>query len=267
MIVNTSAMITLVNEKLIPADNEYSETVMLHGLDEQLVTGKIIKNTSLKIDGVNIHWDVCKAPLTDAVILGLDILDTLCAVINRSTPTLTINNKHIGSKEEKLQLGHLLLEFKDVFAKHDLDLGCLTAVRHKIDTKDNAPVKHRMQRTPLEFQDLEQQHLDKLLNAGVITPSSSEWASAPVLVRKKDGTVRRCIDYRALNDRTVKYCFPIPIIEDCLDSLQGTTNFCTFWTLPVVIIRSNWSQKTRKNRILTRYGLFEYTRMGIGLAL
>ncbi|CAC5406987.1 unnamed protein product [Mytilus coruscus] len=93
MIVDTAAMITLVNEKLIAADNEDSETVTLRGLGEQLVTGKIIKNTSLDIDRVNIQWDMCKAPLTDDVILGLDILGTLGAVINLSTPTLTINNK------------------------------------------------------------------------------------------------------------------------------------------------------------------------------
>ncbi|CAC5392095.1 unnamed protein product [Mytilus coruscus] len=87
MIRDTAAMITLVNEKLIPADNEDSETVTLRGLGEQLVTEKIIKNTSLDIDRVNIQWDVCKAPLTDDVILELDILDTLGAVINLSTPT------------------------------------------------------------------------------------------------------------------------------------------------------------------------------------
>ncbi|CAC5372366.1 unnamed protein product [Mytilus coruscus] len=90
-------MITLVNEKLIPADNEDSETITLRGLGEQLVTGMIIKNTSLDIYRVNIQWDVCKAPLTDDVILGLDILDTLRAVINLSTPTLTINNKVINA--------------------------------------------------------------------------------------------------------------------------------------------------------------------------
>ncbi|CAC5381224.1 unnamed protein product [Mytilus coruscus] len=97
MIVDTAAMITLVNEKLIPADNEDSETITLGGWGEQLLTGKIIKNTSLDIDRVNIQWDVCKAPLTDDVILGLDILDTLGAVINLSTPILTINNTVINA--------------------------------------------------------------------------------------------------------------------------------------------------------------------------
>jgi hypothetical protein len=69
-------------------------------------------------------------------------------------------------------------------------------------------VKQRMRRTPFGFQDVEQQHLDRMIKAGVIRSSTSEWASAPVLVRKRDGSVRWCIDYRALNDRTVKDCFP-----------------------------------------------------------
>ena len=70
---------------------------MLCCLGEQLITGKIIKYTSLDIDRVNIQWDVCKTPLTDDVILGLDILDTLGAAINLSSPTLTINNKVIDA--------------------------------------------------------------------------------------------------------------------------------------------------------------------------
>ena len=94
----------------------------------------------------------------------------------------------------------------------------VTGVEHRIDT--NVPVKHKMRRTPLGFQEHEQQHLETMLTAGVIQPSTSEWASAPVLFRKKDGTVRWCIDYRTLNDRTAKDCFPLPIIEDCLDSLR-----------------------------------------------
>ncbi|CAC5365294.1 unnamed protein product [Mytilus coruscus] len=77
MIEDTAAMITLVNEKFIPGENEDSETVTLRL--------------------INIQWDVCKAPLTDDVILGLDILDILFAVINLSTPTLTINNKVINA--------------------------------------------------------------------------------------------------------------------------------------------------------------------------
>ena len=173
--------------------------------------------------------------------------------------------KHLNSEEQKLKLRRLLVEYQDVFSRHDLDRGCLTAVKHRIDTKDNAPVKHRMRRTPLGFQELEQQHLEKMLTAGVIQPSTSEWASAPVLVRKKDGTVRWCIDYRALNDRTVKDCFPLPIIEDCLNSLQGTTTFSTLDLASGYYQIELEPDDRRKTAFITRYGLYEHTRMGMGL--
>jgi hypothetical protein len=140
------------------------------------------------------------------------IPDHLKALYERSVKGL--------AQDQKFTLRSLLVEFGDVFSKHDLDHGCLTDVTHKIDTKDAPPVKHRMRRTILGFQDAEQEYLKKLLASGVIQPSTSEWASAPVLVRRRDGSMRWCVDFRALNDRTVKDCFPLPIIEDCLDSLQ-----------------------------------------------
>ena len=62
-------------------------------------------------------------------------------------------------------------------------------------------------RTPLHFQKEEEAHLTKLLETGVIRPSKSEWASAPVLLRKKDGSVCWCVDYRDLNARTIKDSF------------------------------------------------------------
>lgn len=114
-----------------------------------------------------------------------------------------------------------------IFSKHNLDLSCLTSVTHKTDTKDNPPVKLKTRRTPLGFQDKENAQLDKMLHAGVIQPSSSDWASASVLVRKKDGSMRWCIDYQALNEKTVKDCYPLPIIEDYLDKLQGTKYYAT----------------------------------------
>ena len=103
----------------------------------------------------------------------------------------------------------LLTEFADVFATSDLDLGNFDALEHQIDTADAKPVKQRMRRTPTVFRG-EEGHLDKMLAAGVFQPSVSDWASAPVLVRKKDGSVRWC---RALNKATVKHTYPLCLIE------------------------------------------------------
>ena len=129
--------------------------------------------------------------------------------------------------EQAAELRDLLIEFEDVFAAHDLDLGCFTGVKHSINTRDAPPFRQKMRHTPLGFEKEEEGHLQKMLDLGIIVPSSSEWASAPVLVRKKDGSVRYCIDFRQLNSLTVKDAFPLPLIEDCLDSLAGTTYFST----------------------------------------
>lgn len=108
-----------------------------------------------------------------------ELLEHLTDLYNRSTPAL--------NDREKCRIKQLLVEYHDIFSKHDLDLDCLTSVTHKIDTKDNPPVKHKMRRTPLRFQDQEKAQLDKMLDAGVIQPSSSDWASALVLVKRKMG--------------------------------------------------------------------------------
>jgi hypothetical protein len=204
-------------------------------------------------------FDVRKVSLPSATSVPdlPDIPEHLSDLYNRSISSL--------NREQKIQLRHLLSEFKDAFSQHDLDLGCLTAVKHKIETKHAPPVKQRMRRTPLGFRNVEQQHLDKMIKAGVIRPSTSEWASAPALVRKRDGSVRWCIDYRALNDRTIKDCFPLPIIEDCLDSLQGTTTFCTLDLASGYYQIKLEESDYKKTAFVTLYGLFEHTRMGMGL--
>ena len=81
-----------------------------------------------------------------------------------------------------------------------------------------------MWRTPSSFEHEEENHLKALLKADVIEPSSSEWASPPVLVRKKDGKVRYCIDFRLLNDRTIKDAYPLPNIEECIDTVGNNSS-------------------------------------------
>ena len=67
----------------------------------------------------------------------------------------------------------------------------------------------------------------RMLEQGIISPSSSPWASPTVLVTKKDGKTRFCVDFRELNKRTKKDAYPLPRVEDCLDNLGGAKWFCT----------------------------------------
>ena len=90
---------------------------------------------------------------------------------------------HLSSEEQKI-VRNLLIEFEGVFAKDDFDLGDFNEIEHPIDTGEARPVKLKMRRTPMNFVQEEKAHLNKMLSAGVIEPSVSEWASAPVLIRK-----------------------------------------------------------------------------------
>jgi len=168
-------------------------------------------------------------------------------------------------KPQVCELKKLLVEYQDVFARDELDLGNFTAIEHQIKTGDAKPVKQRFRRTPLGFAEEEAAHLQKMLKAKVIQPSVSEWASAPVLVRKRDGNVRWCVDYRALNAVTSKDQFPLPLVEECVDTLAGNQWFSkldansAYWQVKIA------EEDRKKTAFTTKYGLFEFVSMAFGL--
>ena len=169
------------------------------------------------------------------------------------------------SESEQVQLKSLLLEFQHIFSKGIRDLGCFSEIKHKINTGDEKPVKLPMRRTRIGFENEEEENLKVMLENGVISESSSDWASAPVLVRKKDGSVRYCVDYRCLNDKTVKDLFPLPSMSQCLDQLSGNKYFSTldmasgYWQIEID------EADRHKTAFITKFGLFEHQRMAFGL--
>jgi hypothetical protein len=109
------------------------------------------------------------------------------------------------------------------------------------------------------------EHIKELLEKGFICPSSSLWGAPMIFVLKKDGTQRLCMDYRAMNEVTIKNKYPLPRIDDLLDQLCGS---CVF---SKINLRSRYHQlKIRecdilKTTFVLRYGLYEYTVMSFGL--
>ena len=140
------------------------------------------------------------------------------------------------TNEQSIEFGEVLIKFGDFFAKHDNDLGLFTEGEHTIDTGDAKPIKQRMRRTLLCFADEEESYPKKMLDNGVIHPSSSEWASPSVLIHKKDGSVHWTIDFKAVNKVTKKDYYPLSLTEECLDALEGVEFMSTldkFWVLPI----------------------------------
>ena len=126
--------------------------------------------------------------------------------------------------EQKLKLEDLLLKYQDAFATTKNELGKCSVLKHKIDTAESAPVRQPLRRTPQGFKGEEDKYIKEQLAAGSIHPSTSAWSSPLVLVRKKTGDVRVCVDYRKLNERTIKDAYPLPRIDMCLDCLFFSKN-------------------------------------------
>ena len=122
-------------------------------------------------------------------------------------------------------LHSLVMEFSDVFALNSSELGRTSITTHKIDTGDSPPLRQPPRRVPFALRGKVDSLVEDMLEQGVITPSSSPWASPIVLVAKKDGSTRFCVDYRRLNTVTKLDVHPLPRIDDSLDLLAGTRYF------------------------------------------
>ena len=124
------------------------------------------------------------------------------------------------------QLGAFLDQNQDIFAESNFDLGRTSVVKHDIYTDGSTPIRQRPYRTAPAQRDEITKHIYTMLEADIIEPSTSPWASPVVLVKKKDGSTRFCVDYRKLNAITKKDSYPLPHIQESLD-LLGKTQFFT----------------------------------------
>ncbi len=137
-----------------------------------------------------------------------------------------LSKLHIGGTlEQQAELSDLLMQFPDVFALVDEDLGFTDKVQHEIHVTDDVPVTQPYRRIPPTQYKEVREHISKLLKKGVIQESTSAYASPIVLVRKTDGSLRLCADYRQLNSKTPRDAFPLPRIDESFDALQGATFF------------------------------------------
>ena len=171
-----------------------------------------------------------------------------------------------GTTEQREQLQRLLNQHRNVFATDDNDLGYTDRVQHRIPVKDDIPVAQPYRPIPPRHFDEVRDHIQGLLAKKIIVESHSPYAAPIVLVRKKDGTLRLCVDYRRLNAKTVGDAYPLPRIQESFDALVGAQYFTT------LDLASGYHQIAMhptdqpKTAFVTPFGLYEYTRMPFGLA-
>ena len=129
------------------------------------------------------------------------------------------------SPSELEQVKELLIKYKQIFSTGDTDLGRTNKVKHHIILTNSEPFREKYRGIPPQLYQEVKEHLRDMLKAKVIKESTSPFASPIVLVRKKDGKLRFCIDYRKLNSRTVRDALSLPRIDETLDSLVGAKFF------------------------------------------
>ena len=158
-----------------------------------------------------------------------------------------------------------LYEFNDVFIHNELDLGLTTEVSHDVKLNAGAWVKERPRPIPPKDFAEAKQHIQELLDAKIIKPSSSPYASPIVLVRKKSGALRMCIDYRKINAHTIKDSYAIPKIEDMFLTLSGA-KFFTSMDLSRAYYQVPLTERAKLiSAFTTPFGLYQFERMPMGL--
>ena len=128
------------------------------------------------------------------------------------------------SPENVAAARELVLAYHDVFALESNELGCTSAIEHKIRIENSEPFKEQFQCIPPPLLEEVCASLQDMLEMGAICPSQSPWCNAVVLVQKKDGTLRFCVDFRHLNTQT-KDLYPLPHIQEALESMAGLAHF------------------------------------------
>ena len=207
-----------------------------------MASAGVCPNTAFSIAGEDFCVDIYVIPLAGyELVLGCQWLRTLGPVLwdfKLKTMTFWRDSHRVrwlgvgATPSSKLSalatvdlLERLLQEFSDLFAE-PTGLPPQRHLDHRIHlAPDNAPVAVRPYRYPQLLKDEIERQCQEMLEQDIIRPSTSAFSASALLVRKKDSTWRFCVDYRALNAKTIRDMFPIPVVEELLDELHGATYF------------------------------------------
>jgi len=166
---------------------------------------------------------------------------------------------------EKEKFVELVKKHSHAFALNSSEMSSVPNYKHRIDTKDNKPICKKPYRVPLSEIELQKSHIDEYLDANIIKLSESEWSSCCILVKKKDGTSRLCVDYRDLNAITTPDDYPMPNVTEILNQLGGNSYytcldcFSGFHSLKIA------EEDIDKLAFSTVFGKYTFVRMPFGL--
>lgn len=248
-------------------------------------TSQICRSVKIEIQGVEFLADLIVLDSKGLdVILGMDWLSKHQGKIDCASRSISVSNgngiqvvfhskpadSHLYSLEAAttptLEMVPVVCEYPDVFPKDLPGMPPNREVEFVIElVPSTALISRRPYRMPPnELVELKKQ-IGELLDKGFIRPSSSPWGCLAIFVKKKDKTLRMCVDYRPLNEVTVKNKYPLPRIDDLFDQLTGARVFSKIDLLSGYHQIKVRAEDIPKTTFSTRYSLYEYTVMSFGL--
>ncbi|EGD83143.1 hypothetical protein PTSG_12079 [Salpingoeca rosetta] len=303
MLVDTGALVSLVSADVADSAGVgplRPSGIVLRGANQQRIHVKgCMSQVPLCIDGVQLQHDFIVAErLAHPVILGVELLSALGAVIDVRQRRLVFHRgTHRSSTSARLLESSACVvtheadevaavqddapavltqeqqsEVEQLLDKHSAAFASAATVGvpaklppMRIDTGDHPPVsRHPYRRSATERAVIEET-VQQFLKDGVIKPSFSPWASPVVLVKKKSGEWRFCVDYRKLNAVTVPDAFPMPRLDDTLDNMGGASFFTTL-DLASAYHQCPLAEDARqKTAFITHTGLYEFQVVPFGL--
>ena len=209
------------------------------------------------------HEDEMFAPLS-VPLVGPAEEDGIPVHIKEMVDQEVLNNPDL-SVDFKEKAKDFFIEMKGAFFDKSKSISQTDYAYHYVHTEGDKPVAYRPRRVPIGMKETVEEEIAKMLKDKIIKDSDSPWASPIVLVKKKDGTIRFCVDYRGVNNITRKDAYPLPRIEDYLDSFDGADTFCT-----LDLASGYWQVKMAeadkcKTAFTSHRGLFEFNVMPFGL--
>ena len=208
------------------------------------------------------HVDIGQNQTGDTVRISAQTADNTKATLPEG---VSLDDTDL-SETLKKRATQMFSKWDNIFSKGSSDIGHTKLVEHHIKLSNDEPFKEAHRRIPPGLIEEVREHVQEMLQGDVIRNSESPFSSNVVIVRKKDGTIRFCVDFRKLNNRTIKDAYAIPRIEDTLHLLAGTKYFSKldlrsgYWQVEVAE-----EDKHKTAFQVGTLGFFEFNRMPFGL--
>jgi hypothetical protein len=233
-----------------------------------IITKSLSRQCIIGMDTIN-QWPILKKLIGEVrLVIGGSSVGSEASESKRQF----VNTVHVRAEpsidqnEDENEITRLVKrDFGDLIASGLDTLTQTNVCEHEINLSDQTPVHQPLRRVPFPMKAEFKQIIDDMLANGLVVPCTSPWCSPTVLVKKKDGTLRICVDFRRLNDQTIKDRYPIPKIDDMLATLRHGLIFSS------IDLASGYHQirlkpdDRFKTAFGTEYGLFMYTVMPFGL--